>query len=215
MRRRFSWWKMFARPLGFPTTVRLPSSRPSCLLAPSAPPRSRSASCRSRSISTRRPSPRRACRSTCCTRSAARASSSSTSARRTTTKSSTREDTSRATSSRRTSTSILQRRGAQGARGEGDGHDRRHRVRPARARSTASTSRRSTTSVPTRAAIARTGCSPRRSRRPDAPRSASTRRAASSTSCCFVRSNGVLVMEQLHYADEVRRRPKCRFPRAT
>ncbi len=68
------------------------------------------------------------------------------------------------------------------------------------------------TSVRTRAAIAPIVCSPPRSRTPAKPRSASTRRAASSISCCCVRQDGVLVMEQLHYADEVRSTNEVTIP---
>ena len=72
------------------------------------------------------------------------------------------------------------------------------------ARWTGSTSRRSTTSAPTRAASGRTRCSPRRW--PDTGRAALGQYSARGKQyLVLVRPMGdVLVMEQLHYADELR-----------
>ena len=71
-------------------------------------------------------------------------------------------------------------------------------------RSIASTSRRSTTSAPTRAATARIVCSPRRSRRPGKAALGQYAARGQQHLVLLRPLNGVLVMEQLHYADEVR-----------
>ena len=182
---------------------------------PSAPPRSPSDWSRSRSISSpRRRILRRRSASTCCTRSAAPGSSSSTSAHG--------QGPRRREGRDRQGLRVLQGpvrrlhpRGAQGARREGH---QLHRYRASSCRSTrsiASTSTRPTTSAPDKGGE-RAYRPARRGAGGDRPRGAGAvrgpRQAVPGPGAAH--GDDVLVMEQLHYADELKKASdECRCPR--